>query len=117
MANNLYSTVLWRVVRARALARDADTCTVARLFGGECSDGPLSVHHIVPVSEGGARLDLSNCGTVCRRHHPQWEALRRAIMARREPEWVTCPHEHRHADARAACERRLNRDRQHALVA
>jgi hypothetical protein len=43
---------------------------------------------------------------VCARHHPMLEALARKIHGL--PEWKSCPHMHRSAAAREACERRLN---------
>lgn len=110
---NLYNTLHWRVVRSRALARDGNACTVARLIGGACSAGPLHAHHIVPVSEGGAPLDEDNVATTCSAHHPQWEALRRLLVRRLlEPENAApprCPHTHRSAEARRQCEARLAR--------
>jgi hypothetical protein len=80
MHKTLYSTAEWRRTRARAIERDRGTCTVSRLLGGRCSSGPLHVHHIIPLSEGGDPLDLDNLGTSCSHHHPRWEALRRAIV-------------------------------------
>jgi hypothetical protein len=108
---NLYSTPLWKTVRSRALARDGHRCTVARLLGGPCSaaDVPLEVHHILPVEVGGAAFDLENLGTTCKAHHPQWEALRRILVLRQLRPAPRCPHQHRTAEARDQCERRLAR--------
>lgn len=108
---DIYSTERWKRVRARALARDGHRCTVARLLGGTCSppSEPLHVHHITPLAEGGAAYDLDNVGTSCAKHHPQWEALRRAIVKRRRPAYKKCPHRHISAEARRLCEERLNR--------
>lgn len=118
---NLYSDRRWRATRRAAIARDEGRCTVARLLGGECSKGPLEGHHIMPVSEGGAPFDIVNVGTTCASHHPVWEALRRNLVRQlREPAPVVprCPHQHRNAEARAQCERRLARQaRQRQLVA
>jgi 5-methylcytosine-specific restriction endonuclease McrA len=113
----LYGTLEWRLTRARARSRDGSRCTVARLIGGACSPGPLHAHHIVPVSEGGAALDLDNVATTCAAHHPQWEALRRLLVRRLvlgDPEDgpARCPHTHRSAEARRQCEARMARRRQ-----
>lgn len=107
----LYETTAWEIARAEALARDGHRCTVARLLGGTCSD-VLDVHHLKPVSETGAECDLDNLITVCHRHHPVVEGLRRAILRWRGQEWKRCPHKpgvHRYAHAREECERQLNR--------
>jgi hypothetical protein len=69
----------WEEVRKRVLKRDGFRCTVSRLLGGECR-GNLHVHHIVPRAEGGTD-EGDNLGTACSRHHPRWEALRRALIA------------------------------------
>ena len=79
-------------------------CIVHRLLAGSCG-GTLHVHHIQPVRE---RPDLadepSNGVVVCARHHPTLESVRRILAKERR-----CPHEHRSAEARRLCERRLNR--------
>jgi len=111
MTETLYDTLAWEIARAAALDRDGHRCTVARLLGGACSP-VLDVHHLTPVTEGGAPCDLDNLITVCHRHHPMLEALRRAILRRTERAWKRCPHPpgaHRYPGAREACERNLNR--------
>lgn len=102
-------TKLWEDARARALARDGHTCTVARLFGGRCSPGPLHVHHIVARSEGGALYDLDNLGTTCSAHHPFWESLRRTLVRRLVAPLPVprCPHRHVTRAAREQCERQM----------
>lgn len=101
----IYSTPEWRRFRAAVIARDAERCTVGRLLGGPCHP-TLDVHHVVPVSEGGPPLDEGNVVTVCHRHHPQLEGLRRAILRKRAPR--PCRHRHRYDHARREClERRL----------
>lgn len=97
----------WLETRARILARDGG-CS-GRFLGGECS-AVLDVHHIVPRDLGGTDED-DNLMVVCHSHHPQVEAMRRAILERRG--WRRCPHptSHRTREARLLCERRLNRDR------
>lgn len=112
----LYSTLRWATVRARALERDQGRCTVSRLLGGPCATGePLHAHHIVPVSEGGAAFDLENVATTCEVHHPMWEALRRQLVVRLLAPPPRCRHQHRSAEARRICERRLARDRGYDL--
>lgn len=105
MDETFYSSTSWRQLRALARERDANRCTVARLLGGRCS-GLLHVHHIDRDADW---LDLDNTGTVCAAHHPKWEALRRSLVEQRQPRWRTCPHRHTSAEAKAICERRLNR--------
>lgn len=78
-----YSSPEWQDIAVRAKLRDGRRCFVARLLGGPCK-GRLHAHHIVPVAEGGAGYDLENVGTACAGHHPQWEALRRAIVRYRD---------------------------------
>lgn len=57
--------------------------------------------------------DLDNLGTTCARHHPKWEALRRAIAAGRMTQKPPrCTHRHASVEARLLCERRLARQRQ-----
>lgn len=111
-----YSDIRWRRARARAIRRDGDRCTVARLLGGTCTPGPLHGHHITPIREGGAPFHEDNIGTACAGHHPEWEALRRELVARRRrhrgvPTAPRCRHQHRSAYARELCERRMARDR------
>ncbi len=113
----LVDSTRWSRARRRALARDGNRCTVSRLLGGECASGPLHVHHIVAVSEGGERYELENLGTTCAAHHPMWESLRRTIVRRMlgELEVPRCPHRHASAEARRICEARLAQ-RQRQLV-
>ena len=94
--------------RTRVLERDQHRCS-GRFLGGECS-AVLDVHHIVPRREGGTDAD-DNLLTLCHRHHPMLEAIRRAILGRREPIWKPCPHKpgtHRYPEGKAACERVIN---------
>jgi len=87
---------------------------VGRLLGGGCSPGPLHVHHLVAVEDGGDPYALDNLGTVCATHHPWWEALRRYVVRTLLPEPSgppRCRHRHVSAAAREQCERRMARDR------
>lgn len=111
----VYNTPDWRGAVVLVRERDEGRCTVCRLLGGPCS-GRLHVHHIVPLEEGGAKFDLDNLGTVCARHHPMWESLRRELVRRltAAPEIPRCPHPHRTAEARQQCEARMARRHQAA---
>ena len=65
----VYDSLAWK--RARALARRRDGgCTMRHL--GNCG-GTLSVHHIVPLNQGGNN-SLDNLRTVCRIHHEAIES-------------------------------------------
>lgn len=111
----IYHTLRWRTIRARALERDGNRCTVSRLLGGECSPGPLHAHHILAIADGGAVFDLDNVGTSCAAHHPMWEALRRSLVEKLMPAPApVCTHYHRSADARRICEARMARQRERA---
>lgn len=101
----------WDHIRDRVLERDQHRCS-GRFLGGECS-AVLDVHHIVSRREGGTDA-LDNLLTLCHRHHPMLESIRRAILSRRKPVWKKCPHYHRYDDARRLCEERLNRGLQAA---
>ena len=92
-------------IRERILARDGFRCS-GRFIGGECS-AVLDVHHIRPREEGGTDED-SNLMTLCHRHHPMLEALRRAILKRKSSRWKHCHHHHPYPGGREECERRLN---------
>ena len=105
--DNIYGSPRWRTARARALKRDADRCTVARLLGGQCSPS-LHVHHIIPARDGGDPFALDNLATVCSAHHPVWEALRRLVVKKMLAGEPRCPHTHRTAEARRICEQRLS---------
>ena len=56
--------VVWAVTRAAILDRDGHECQEA---DGRC-DGPLDVHHVVPLSRRGTNAP-GNLITLCRRHH------------------------------------------------
>lgn len=104
MDARFYHSPEWRAVAALAIERDGRRCTVSRLLGGSCSPR-LHAHHL---DRAGDPLDVDNVATACDRHHPRWEAVRRAVVERRPPRRRRCPHQHRYPGAREACERRLN---------
>jgi 5-methylcytosine-specific restriction endonuclease McrA len=72
-ATRVRNTKAWRTVRDQAVARDGDC---AHRHRGGC-DGRLEVHHVRPIEQGGAPLDLANLLTLCRRHHSAEEARTR----------------------------------------
>lgn len=101
----------WHRLRLRVLARDGRRCTVGRLLGGPCHP-TLHVHHLIPVSEGGPPFDEDNAVTACARHHPMLEAMRRALLERRQRPLAKCRHKHRYDHARRECRaRRENEQR------
>jgi len=58
----------WASVRKRAIDRDGEQCAdcdLPRDEHRETFDRDLEVHHIEPVSEGGAKFDLENLVTLC----------------------------------------------------
>lgn len=57
----------WRKIREIALERDGYRCRQCGIVPERLRD--LEVDHIVPLRNGGARLDLSNLQTLCRRCH------------------------------------------------
>lgn len=108
----LLNSTRWSRARRAALRRDGNRCTVSRWLGGACAPGPMHVHHVVAVSEGGDRYDLENLGTTCASHHPMWESLRRELVRRilaSEEGPPRCPHRHVSREARELCEARLAR--------
>jgi len=64
-----YASKAWLATRKAILERDDHECQV-------CGTGEnLNVHHIMPISEGGPRLDEDNLVTLCGTHHRKWEGL------------------------------------------
>lgn len=111
MSSSLYHSLAWRRLRKRALKRDGNACTIARLFGGECSP-ILNIHHVVPVSDGGPEIpDLDGVLTTCAAHHPKLHQMRRNLHEKHEHPRRRCPHNHRYAWAKTECERKLNGER------
>lgn len=51
----------------RKVVLERDGGCVMRVYG--CCTGPLDVDEIVSRARGGSYLDVSNCQTLCRRHH------------------------------------------------
>jgi 5-methylcytosine-specific restriction endonuclease McrA len=53
----------WRRFRQTILDRDRGQCTL--LVPGVCKRGADQVHHINPLSKGGAKYDPANCAAAC----------------------------------------------------
>lgn len=99
-----YTAPAWRALAAEARARDGARCSLGRFLGGECSD-TLHAHHLIPVAEDPRQAwDLNNVLTVCSRHHPQVEAVRRAVLHQRGLR--PCRHRHPYPQGREECLRR-----------
>lgn len=59
----IYHSKRWKITRQVVLTRDDRRCT-------NCGRaGKLEVHHIVPLSQGGAPYDLDNLRSLCRDCH------------------------------------------------
>ena len=66
--NGFYSSTRWRNLRKQhlmlhplcVLCQNDNTLTLAKV-----------VDHIIPISKGGAALDMSNLQSLCERHHNQ----------------------------------------------
>jgi hypothetical protein len=65
--DRLYQTRGWKETRKKALERDGYECQVCG------STEQLEVHHIQPVSDGGAKFDVDNTVTLCMPHHQRCE--------------------------------------------
>lgn len=64
-----YQTEEWKEIRQRALDRVGGVCEYCG------SDSQLIGHHIIPIAEGGAKLDIDNVCILCRGCHNTWEGL------------------------------------------
>jgi len=67
--HRFYSSKKWEETRQEVLERDDHECQAC----GKPED--LHVHHIHPISAGGARFDTNNLVTLCNTHHREWEGL------------------------------------------
>lgn len=96
-----YGSAEWRALRLRRIEADGSRCTIARLLGDEC-EGTLHVHHVKDVATyPDLALDFENTATVCAKHHPVWEGIRRKANRELPP----CRHQHRYKAGREQCER------------
>jgi 5-methylcytosine-specific restriction endonuclease McrA len=62
MADRRYSTAAWQRLRRQVLARDQYIC---RIQGPRCRGTADTVHHIIPISQGGAFWDEANLAGAC----------------------------------------------------
>jgi hypothetical protein len=85
---------------SRVLSRGMRRCTVHRLLGGACAGDVdlVTVFYGEPVC-------------ACRAHSHLVAELLDELARRREPKPPRCGHLHRSSEARAICERRLERAR------
>lgn len=60
--NGFYSTPAWRRLRVHVLERDGHLCQIR---GPKCQLDATEVDHIVPLVDGGAKLDAANCRASC----------------------------------------------------
>lgn len=77
----------WQRVRLQVLARDAHRCQI-QLSG--CTGRAEHVDHVIPLAEGGARLDPDNLRAACRwcnlsRNRGRQQALAAALGAQSQP--------------------------------
>ena len=99
----LYDTKPWREFRESVLDANAE-CALAHL-AGNCR-GPLNLHHVDPLAEGGPAFpDEGGVAVLCARHHRLVHVWRSKDEKTR---WKRCPHQHRTPESREQCERRLN---------
>jgi len=66
--NSWYASKPWRMSRRKQLC-DHPLCQYRDEHGEACGLLADSVHHIVPIEDGGARRDPANLMSVCRPHH------------------------------------------------
>ena len=64
----VYDSRQWRRVRLEAIERDQ----VCQSYGPH--GGPLTVHHITAISDGGEPYNLANLVTLCRTCHARTES-------------------------------------------
>ena len=87
MKRRIYATPAWRALRPVVLERDAHRCQIG---GKHCTVVATEVDHIVPLADGGAPYDPTNCRAACRWCN-SWLAaqrtnhLRRRAQANRRP--------------------------------
>jgi 5-methylcytosine-specific restriction endonuclease McrA len=66
--NSFYASKPWRLSR-RAYLFKHPLCEFVLPNGETCGEIADSVHHRVPIEDGGARRDEANMMAVCRPHH------------------------------------------------
>lgn len=78
--DRFYASHAWRRQRERQLA-EHPLCEYRLEDGSICGRVADSVHHRLPIEEGGALRDPANLLSVCRRHHSMIHAHRRMSTA------------------------------------
>jgi 5-methylcytosine-specific restriction endonuclease McrA len=78
--NSWYASKPWRIARRRYLFSHP-FCEYVDNNGQACGRLADSVHHVLPIEEGGARRDEANMMATCRPHHSQIHAQRRSAAA------------------------------------
>jgi 5-methylcytosine-specific restriction endonuclease McrA len=63
-----YGSKSWKMSRRDQLFR-FPLCQCKFPDGSECAEMADSVHHIVPIEDGGAKRDPANLMSCCRPHH------------------------------------------------
>jgi 5-methylcytosine-specific restriction endonuclease McrA len=56
------SDTRWRTLRAYVLQRDHNLC---RIGGPKCIGTATHVDHVIPLEQGGAKYEESNCRAAC----------------------------------------------------
>jgi 5-methylcytosine-specific restriction protein A len=75
-----YQSVAWRAVRS-AFLREHPLCAHCAARGRVVA--AVVADHVVPIKEGGARFDTSNCQALCISHHNAKTASETARRSRR----------------------------------
>jgi 5-methylcytosine-specific restriction protein A len=70
-----YQSAAWRAVRA-AFLRDHPLCVQCAARGRVVA--AVVVDHVVPIKDGGARFDMTQCQALCVSHHNAKSARERA---------------------------------------
>lgn len=76
--HRFYASKEWEQTRQNVLERDGYECQACGMGMGEHKEThgtALHVHHIHPISAGGARFDENNLVTLCNTHHHEYEGL------------------------------------------
>lgn len=76
----------WQKVRLTILTRDNHLCQIA---GPGCTTHATDVDHIIPINEGGQRLDPTNLRASCSHCNTRRPTQRRADLIRAVTEQAT----------------------------
>jgi 5-methylcytosine-specific restriction endonuclease McrA len=82
MSGPEYAGPEWQAIRRRVLARDGHLCQIR---GPKCRGTATHVDHIVSVSQGGPRLEMSNLRAACSACNVAKRNTEVAARARGEP--------------------------------